>query len=113
MFEKSADKVVFVDDALERAFEFLSEDDWLKKVIRGAIDEIKINVFCGQKIKKELIPKEYINKYGIDNLYWYRLPKGWRLVYSVMSLRAEETIKILAVIIEYFDHKKYERRFNY
>ncbi len=46
---------------------------------------------------------------GIDNLFWHNLPKGWRLVYSI----AGNNVEVLAIIIEYFDHKNYERRFKY
>jgi len=28
-------------------------------------------------------------------------------------IKAADGVEILAIIIEYFDHKKYERRFNY
>ena len=87
----------------------MSEEDWLKKAVKRAIDSLKENVFSGEKIRKELIPKEYIQKYNIDNLFWYKLSKGWRLVYSV----AGDDIEVLAIIIEYFDHKNYERRFKY
>ncbi len=68
MFIKPSDKVVFVDDKLEDAFISLSENDWLKKAIKRAIDKLKENAFCGERIKKELIPKEYIKKYDINNL---------------------------------------------
>jgi len=108
-FVKAADGVVFADKKMEEAFEFLSEDDWLKKAIRRAMDRLKENVFCGEKIKKELIPNEYLQKYNIDNLYWYQLPNAWRMVYSVVA----DGVEILAIIIEYFDHKNYERRFGY
>lgn len=108
-FVKAADGVIFADEKMEGAFEFLSEGDWLKRAILRAMDNLKENVFCGEKIKKDLIPKEYIQKYDIDNLYWYQLPNAWRLVYSVVA----DGVEILAIIIEYFDHKKYERRFNY
>lgn len=107
---KPAGKVVFSNDSLEKAFNSLSENDWLKKAILRAINDLKENAFCGEIIKKELIPEEYITKYQINNLYWYPLPNGWRLVYSLMN---NEEVGILAVIIEYFDHKDYERRFGY
>jgi len=109
-FVKPADKVVFADDKLEEAFNYLSEEDWLKKAVLKAIENLKTNAFCGERIKKELIPKFYIRKYNIDNLFWYPLPNGWRLVYS---LAAPNNIEILALIIEYFDHKNYEKRFVY
>lgn len=107
---KPAGKVVFSDDKLEQAFNSLEEDDWLKKSIRKAITDLKNNAFCGEIIKKEIIPTEYIQKYQINNLYWYPLSNGWRLVYSLMN---NEEVDILAVIIEYFNHKAYERRFHY
>ncbi len=107
---KPAQKVVFAEDKCEEAFNSLSDNDPIKKSIIKAIDDLKNNAFCGEAIKKELIPKEYIQKYNINNLFWYPLSNGWRLVYSLMN---EGTIEILAVIIEYFDHKNYERRFAY
>ncbi len=109
-FIKPADKVVFADDTLESAFNSLEEDDWLKRAIQKAIDDLKENAFCGERIKKERIPKDYIKKYGIDNLLWYPLPKAWRLVYSIIP---EDNIKILAVIIDYYDHKDYNKKFGY
>jgi len=108
---KPSKKVVFVNDELERAFNSLTEGSPLKKAIRKAISDLKENAFCGERIKKELIPKEYISNHEIDNLWWYSLSGAWRLVYSLSS---EQNIGIVAVIIEYFDsHKDYERRFGY
>jgi len=107
---KPASKVVFADDKIEKAFNSLSKDDVLKKSILKTIEKLKENVFCGKNIPKKQIPKEYIQKYGIDNLYWYQMPNAWRLVYSIMST---EIIEILAVIIDCYDHKKYERKFKY
>ena len=110
MFRKPADGVVFADDKVENAFNLLSEDDWLEKAIRKAVDELKDNVFCGGSVPKKQIPKEYIQKYGVDNLWWYQLSNAWRLIYWVMT---PSNVEILAVILEYFDHKNYERRFKY
>lgn len=106
---KPADEVIFANEKIEKAFNSLKEDDWLKKAILRTIADLKENAFCGERIKKELIPKEYIKKYGIDNLLWYPLPNAWRLVYSVFATDK----KITAMIVEYFDHKNYERRFGY
>ena len=107
---KPAGKVVFSNDNLEKTFNDLPENDWLKKALKRAIEDLKTNAFCGECIAKDLIPKEYLEEYKINNLYWYPLPNGWRLVYSLMN---NEIVGILAVIIEYFNHKDYERRFKY
>ena len=73
-------------------------------------EKLKLNVFAGESIQNDRIPKEYVQKYKIDNLWWYPLPNGWRLVYSIVT---PSNIEILAVIIEYYNHKDYERRFGY
>ncbi len=107
---KPADGVVFADDKIERAYNFLDDNDWLKKAIKKAIDNLKENIFSGERIRRSQIPNEYMKKYGIDNLWWYPLPNAWRLVYSVTT---PSNAEILAVILEYFNHKDYERRFGY
>jgi Txe/YoeB family toxin of Txe-Axe toxin-antitoxin module len=84
------------------------EDKNLHKWISRAIDDLEEDAFCGIQIPKRLIPQVYIDKYGIDNLWKYDLPKGWRLLYSV----ANDEVCILSIILEWIDHKDYERRFN-
>ena len=55
-----ANAVIFAEDKTEEAFNYLSEDDQIKKAIKKAIERLKENVFCGEKIKKKLIPRDYI-----------------------------------------------------
>ncbi len=107
---KPANKVIFVDKKIESNFNSLPED-WLKIAIRKAIIDMKENAFCGERIKKELIPKIYIKKYGrINNLWWYPLANAWLLVYSITTPNSSE---IWAAIIDYMSHKDYERIFHY
>lgn len=108
--QRRADGVVFADDKIEKAFYSLSEEDWLKKALRKAIDDLKENVFAGENIPKRLIPKEYVKKYQVDNLWWFPLPNGWRLIYSILT---PSNVEILAVVLEYFNHKNYAKRFGY
>ena len=56
-----------------------------------------------------MIPKEYKQRYGINNLWKYNLPNAWRLVYSITG----NEVEIIAILLEWFDHKDYERRFKY
>jgi len=103
----------FADEKIEQAYEKLkdskTEDKNLRKWISRAIDDLEENAFCGIQVPKRLIPKIYIKKYGIDNLWKYDLPKGWRLMYSV----AGDGVVIISIIIEWTDHKSYEKRFKY
>ena len=103
--------VKFTDEKLKEAFEILKEiDRELYNQIDKATDEISKNVFCGRNVKKKLIPREFSRKYRIDNLWIYNLRSGWRLLYSVSS---PDKIQILAIVLDWMNHKDYERLFNF
>lgn len=104
------EKVVFIDEELERAFENLSEKDPLKKALEKAVRDISENVFCGRNVKKKLIPKELIQKYSISNLWIYNLPSAWRLLYAITP---SEDVRIIAAILDWMNHKDYERLFKF
>jgi len=102
--------VVFADEKLKEDFEKLQEEDPIfHKFITRAINDFKENPFCGVAISKRLIPKVYIKKYEINNLWKYNLPGAWRLLYSI----AGNKVSIVAIILEWLSHKEYERRFKY
>ena len=103
-------KVTFADEKIEKMFLELKENDEIKKFILRAIEDIKQNAFCGVQIPKRLIPKEYIQNYNTKNLWKYDLPDGWRLVYSITT---PNRIEIISIILEWFSHPEYERKFHY
>ena len=103
-------KVVFISDELEKNFNILKDNDPIKKGIIRAIMDLKQNAFSGTQIPKRLFPKLYIQKYGINNLWKYDLPNGWRLLYTITP---ENEVELISAILEWFDHKNYERKFNY
>lgn len=106
-------KVFFGDTAIQASFQQLksgkTEDKQLHKWISRAIQDIKENAFCGTQIAKRLIPKSYVQQYEIDNLWKYDLPSAWRLLYSV----AGDEVQIISIVLDWMDHKRYERKFNY
>jgi len=106
-------EIRFADEKVKESFEMLkdskTEDKKLYEWINRAFDDLEENAFCGIQIPKRLIPRVYIQKYGINNLWKYDLPKAWRLLYSV----ANSEIKVLSIILEWINHKDYERRFSY
>ena len=102
-------QIVFGNSKLQEEFSEIEDKD-LKKQIEKAIENLRENAFCGIQIPKRLIPKEYIKKFGdLTNLWKYNLPDAWRLIYTIKN----NNISILSVILEWLDHKEYERRFNY
>ena len=110
---KMKSKIKYVEERVKISFEELknskTEDKKLYNWINRAMDDLENNAFCGIQIQKRLIPKIYIEKYKIDNLWKYDLPKGWRLIYSVVN----GEIQILSIILEWMSHKDYEKRFGY
>ncbi len=105
--------VGFADEKLRRTFDALKHgkgaEPHLYDFLNRAFDDLKKDPFTGVKIQKRLWPPDYVRKYGIDNLWKYDLPNGWRLIYTV---RADQ-ITVIAVVLEWFDHTNYERRFKY
>lgn len=106
-------RVKFADDSVKRAYYSLEKGDAaereLFKQLTKAFSALEENAFCGTQIQKKLIPESYMKNYGVDNLWKYNLPKGWRLLYSV---RRDEIV-VISIILEWLPHKKYERRFGY
>jgi Txe/YoeB family toxin of Txe-Axe toxin-antitoxin module len=103
-------KVVFISAELESNFYQLRSSDPIKKSIIRAIHDLRQNAFAGIQVPKRLIPKTYIRKFCINNLWKYDLPRGWRLLYTITP---ENEIELISAILEWFDHKGYEQRFNY
>ena len=105
--------IKFAEERTKKALRKLetskTEDKNLHKWINRALDDIEEDAFCAVQVPKKLIPKEYTQKYGIDNLWKYDLPKSWRLLYSV----ANSEVIVISIIIEWMTHKEYERRFKY
>lgn len=103
-------RLQFANEKIEKAFNKLKkEDNELYKFIVRSFEDIENNAFCGIRIPKKLIPKEYIKKFNIHNLWKYNLPGAWRLIYSVEN----NNLVVISIILEWMDHKTYERRFKY
>jgi len=106
-------RVRFVDRRLFEAYKSLHagrhEERRLAEQLDAAIANLKANPLCGIKIPRGLWPEEYLRKYGIDNLRKYDLSDGWRLIYTLVG----DEVEIISVLLEWFDHKTYAKRFGY
>ena len=106
-------QIRFGDESIKNAFYELEQGDPSEKelfrFINQAMNNIEKNAFCGIQIPKNRIPKEYMAKYSSKNLWKYDLPNAWRLIYTI---RGDEVI-VISLILEWMNHKDYERRFKY
>ncbi|MDD5132944.1 MAG: hypothetical protein PHD81_03590 [Candidatus Nanoarchaeia archaeon] len=104
-------EIRFVNKNLKELFDKLKDiDKELYEELQKARNEIAKDIFCGRNVKKKLIPKEYIQKYNINNLWIYDLRDGWRLLYTIAT---PTKVEVLAIVLSWMDHKDYERLFKF
>ena len=68
------------------------------------------NILVGEKIRKNQIPRAYIQKYDLSNLYRYSHPEGFRSTYTI-KLMGDDGFCLL--ILDFLSHKDYEQVFDY
>jgi Txe/YoeB family toxin of Txe-Axe toxin-antitoxin module len=104
-------RIRFIDERLKKSFEEIKKsDDRLYKEINKAFEDISKNSYIGRNVKKELIPKKLIQKFGLNNLWIYNLRKDWRLIYT---LSGSNEIEVVAFVLDWMNHKDYEKLFKF
>ena len=81
----------------------------LLKAIEREKNNLKIDPQHGTHIPKKYKPKEAIERYGTDRLWKIDLVGYWRLIYTLIG----DEVKIITFILEFMDHKKYDKVFGY
>lgn len=110
MDKRKAPVAVFLERKVNEIYSSLSEEGDFKKTIDKGLDALKESMFAGEIIKKKQIPKYYIKKFGVNNLYRLKLDKRRRFCYTIVG--DQEGLKL--IVLEVFpDHKSYNRRFGY
>ena len=84
-------------------------DRMILNAINKKVELIKANHHYGDPIAKQLIPKEYVTKYGIKNLFRVELPNYWRMLYTLTN----EEIEIIAFVLDIVNHASYDKKFGY
>jgi len=86
-----------------------SKDIALLNAISRIFSIMVKNPFYGENAKKDLIPKEYRQKYDADNLFIADLPDYWRMIYTLES----DEIEIIAFVLDIIDHDEYDKKFKF
>ncbi len=109
---------VILSPEAEEVYNYLNKEavtSKIEKSILNAIEKkkelIKVNPHYGEPIGKNLIPKEYVKKYGVTNLFRVELPMFWRMLYTLTN--GEFEVEIIAFVLDLIDHKKYDKKFGY
>lgn len=77
--------------------------------INTALRNIKANPHYGDLIPRRYISKSTIQRYGTDKILRVELVGYWRLLYTLIG----DEVKIIAFILEFMDHDKYNKIFGY
>ena len=77
--------------------------------INTSLANIKANPYYGDLIPRKYISKGVVKRYGTDKILRVELVGFWRLLYTLIG----DEVKIIAFILEYMDHKKYNKIFGY
>jgi len=109
---------VVLSDEAEEVYNYLNREAPHSKIERGIlrgvdkkVELIKANPHYGNPISKKLIPQEYRERYGINNLFRVELPNRWRMLYSLTD--SETKIEIIAFVLDLIDHPTYNKKFKY
>ena len=68
------------------------------------------NMYAGDMIKKKQIPSYYTRKYGVNVLFRYSHPEGYRSCYTLLN---HATLGLCPYIFDILSHEEYERTFHY
>ncbi len=113
MNDKRVKRVAFGDESVLQAYHELRAGRFEERQLAGfldrAISDLKENPFVGVAVPRRLWPRDYVRHFSIDNLRKYDLPNGWRLIYTLKGSKVE----IVSILLEWFAHKEYEKKFNY
>ncbi|MCK4327721.1 MAG: hypothetical protein KAW41_04560 [Candidatus Diapherotrites archaeon] len=93
----------------QRAEKGNGEATYLLKIVDKGIAKVATKVTAGKKIPGNLWPKEYIKKYGINNLWKLDLDNYWRMLYTIVG----DQVELIGIVLDVMGHKKYDRKFGY
>jgi len=109
---------VVLSPEAEEAYRYLTAEAIKSKTARSILNSInkkkelmKANPHYGDPVAKDRIPKEYVIKYGISNLFRVELSNFWRMLYTLTNDETE--IEIIAFILDIINHKQYDKKFGY
>ena len=77
--------------------------------VNNALKNIKANPFYGDLVPKKYLSKGVVDRYGTDKIFRTELVGYWRLLYTLIG----DEVSIVAFILEYMDHDKYDKIFGY
>ena len=101
---------VFRSKGLDEFLKGLEPDHKFRRWIEDMETVVKENMYAGQLVKKKQVPSLYIQRYGVNNLYRYSHPEGYRSCYTIFY---EKGVGVCPHILDIMSHEEYDKIFGY
>jgi len=112
--------VIKLSAEAEESYKLVVENARTSKEYRSILNSINkkkelivANPLYGDKVRKELIPKEYIERYQINNLYRVELADYWRMEYTLVNSPDGEIVEVIAFVLDIMNHDDYNKKHGY
>jgi len=99
----------YCEELDRQAMDGNGEEKYLVKIIGNGIAKLRFDFKYGDHIPRNRIPREYFDKYQVNNLWKLNLDSNWRLVYTMRGTKED----VMSLLIEVLDHKAHDRKFGY
>ena len=107
--KKSPRDVRFTEELAELLIH-LEPGNKYRKWMGDMVDLLWEDMTIGESIPKRQIPKYYIRRHEVTNLYRFEHPEGHRTIYTLKEFKE---LGVCPLIIETLTHYEYNRRFGY
>lgn len=101
---------MFLSEELQDYLKGLGPSHKFNKWIEGMKSVLKENMIAGECIRKKQIPGQYVKRYGVNNLYRYEHPEGYRSCYT---LTEHGDLGVCPMILDVKTHDEYNKIFGY
>jgi hypothetical protein len=96
---------IFISEDIAEQLKRVGPDNKISKWIDNMMEVLKENMFAGELIRKSQIPKKYLGRYAVNNLYRYSHPEGFRSCYTIIEGNP--------YILDIMSHPEYDKVFGY
>jgi hypothetical protein len=98
-------KEVRLSNEINELLKAYKDDHKYVKWVKNMVEVLKENMFAGEQIPKSQIPKQYKQRFGINNLYHYNHPEAFRSCYTI--------VEGCTLILDLMSHDEYTKLFGY
>lgn len=104
MKRSPAPNVYFIEE-LDNFLRGLGSEHKFVKWLNDMKNVLMEHKFSGELIKKGQIPRYYVDKFGVNNLYRYSHPEGHRSCYTIVNG--------CPYVLDIMTHSQYDKIFGY